>query len=850
MKAIFQLLLVSALASTPLFAQPVVTSQPANQTVVWGGNATFSVTATDVGPLTYQWQMNGTNLPNNIITTVAGGNLFNNQQATNVILNGAMGTAVDSSGNLFIADSGNNVIRKVDTNGFATIVAGNGSGSFSGDGGPATNAGLFFPTAVIVDKIGNLLIADTVNYRVRKVDTNGIITTIAGNGLPYISFSQVGDGGAATNGTLYEPNSLALDAIGNLFIADSGNNRVAKVGTNGIISTVAGFPGFSGYSGDNFQATGARLNYPSGIALDFSNNLYIADTYNNRIRKVNGSGIISTVVGNGTAGYSGDGGAPAGAKINNPMGVTVDAERNLFVVDSGNNCIRKVGTNNIITTSAGNGVVGFSGDGGSATNANIAGPPNVAVDSIGNLFIPDRGNNRVRKVGTNGIISTVAGRALNDGDFATNATLNLAYGIAVDSVGSFYVADSGNNRIRKVDANGIIRTVAGNGTYAYSGDGGAATNASLRHPYGIALDAWGNLYIADYNNYRIRRVDTNGIISTIAGTGSFGFSGDAGSATNAKIAWVYGLAVDAAGNCFFPDAAYNRIRKIDTTGSISTVAGNGSYIFSGDGGMATNAAMLGPLSVALDSAGNLFIADTGNVRVRKVDTNGIISTVAGNGGHAYSGDGGAATNASLNSPVGLTVDSAGEIFVSDSYIAVVRKVAKNGIITTVAGNGVQGFGGDGGPGNSASFSNPRGLAASKPDEIYVADTGNNRIRKLSYVNYADQPVFTVANVTPASLGNNYSVIITSSSGSVTSSVVTLTLTLPPITTAFSPGSGQLDFTWGAVSNLTYQLQCTTNLATPDWTDIGSPITATNDSASTTETAGSDGQRFYRVRLVP
>ena len=319
MKNAFLPLLALMMVSMQVSAQPVITSQPANQNVVWGGNATFSVTATDVGPLTYQWQLNGTNLPNNIISTIAGGNLFNNLPATNTILNSAACSASDNLGNLYIADSANNVIRKVDTNGMTTIVAGNGSGSFSGDGGAATNAGLFFPNAVVVDKAGNLLISDSNNNRIRKVDTNGIITTVAGNGLQYLNFSpyQVGDGGAATNGALWNPNGLALDTNGNLFICDYQNNRIAKVGTNGIITTVAGIPDvIGGYGPEGFPgypATASRLSNPSGVAVDSSNNLYIADTYNYRIRKVNGSGIISTVAGNGTSGYSGDGGAPTSA---------------------------------------------------------------------------------------------------------------------------------------------------------------------------------------------------------------------------------------------------------------------------------------------------------------------------------------------------------------------------------------------------------------------------------------------------------------------------------------------------------------------------------------------------------
>jgi sugar lactone lactonase YvrE len=829
-------LLALMLGSTQLPAQPVITNQPANQTVVWGGNATFSVTATGVGPFTYQWQLNGTNLPNNIITTVAGGNLFNNQPATNTILNSATGVAWDNVGNLFIAENGNHVIRKVATNGVATIVAGNGCRSFSGDGGAATNAGLSSPFAVTVDPSGNLLISDSGNNRIRKVDTNGIITTLAGIGSAY---GGSGDNHAATNAALNQPFGLCLDNAGNLFIADSLNGSIRKVGINGIITTVVG------------QYVNTALLNPTGVATDSSNNLYIADRSHNRILKLTPIGNISTVAGTGTSGYSGDGGLAASATLNNPEGVAVDTARNLFIVDSGNNCVRKVGTNNIITTVAGTGNPGYSGDGGLATNANLSIPTSASVDSIGNLLIADDGNSRIRKVDASGIITTVAGRNLNDGDCATNATLNRPYGMVFDPAGNLYLADSLNSRIRKVDTNGIITTVAGNGIFASAGNGGAATNGSLKSPTGIALDAFGNMFIADYSDNRIRKVDTNGIISTLAGTGALGaYSGDGGPATNAVLPQPFGVAVDAAGNCFIAAPFVGcLVLKVDTNGVITRVAGK--FIgFSGDGSAATNASLAYPYSLAFDSVGNLFIADSGNYRIRKVNTNGIISTVAGNGVPAYSGDGGPATSASIGSPYAVTVDPAGNIYIADFFNDRIRKVGTNGIITTVAGNGIQGFTGDGGTGNHAQLSCPNGLAVDGGGNVYFSDSGNNRIRKLAYVDYADQPSFTLTNVTLGSLSNNYSVIVTSASGSVTGSVATVNLQLPAITPALTQSDGVFAFTWGAVSNLTYQLQYTTNLVAPKWIDLGNPITATNGSASTTDAVGSDEQRFYRVRLLP
>jgi sugar lactone lactonase YvrE len=299
----------------------------------------------------------------------------------------------------------------------------------------------------------------------------------------------------------------------------------------------------------------------------------------------------------------------------------VDVVGNLYIADTGNYRVREVAANGIISTVAGGGSIGYSGDGGPATSAGLNYPYGVAVDVAGNLYIADFFNSRVRKVATNGTISTVAGGGGSypgDGGPATNAVLGNVTGVAVDVAGNLYIADPDNNRIRKVAANGTISTVAGNGTLGYSGDGGPATSAQLWSPDGVAVDVAGNLYIADGNNNRIRKVATNGMISTVAGNGSLGYSGDGGPATSAQMDFPWGLAVDSVGNLYIADGNNNRIRKVATNGTISTVAGNGSYGYSGDGGPATSAELSGAYGVALDAAGNLYIADTYNCRIRKV----------------------------------------------------------------------------------------------------------------------------------------------------------------------------------------------------------------------------------------
>jgi hypothetical protein len=386
----------SQVAILTVAVSPSVTIQPA-QTNTVGTSVTLSVAVNGPGPFSYQWQFNGTNIPNNIISTVAGGAfpVFHGDggAATAAGLSSPDGVCFDAAGNLYIADVGNIRIRMVNTNGTISTVAGNGSQGYSGDGGPATNASLHGPAGVISDASGNLYIADYFNNRVRMVNTSGVITSVVGNGTSGYS----GDGGAATNASLSSPYGMAFDGLGNLYFADSGNLRIRRVDTNGIITTVAG-NGNSGYSGDGGAATNASL-LPSTVAADAFGNMYIADYGNNRIRRVDANGIISTVAGKtSSVHYSGDGGPAFNACLYSPSGVVLDAAGNCYIADAGNNRIRKVDTNGIITTVAGNGGLGYSGDGGAATNASFWNPMSVTLDAAGNLFITDRSNNRIRKV--------------------------------------------------------------------------------------------------------------------------------------------------------------------------------------------------------------------------------------------------------------------------------------------------------------------------------------------------------------------------------------------------------------------------------------------------------------------
>ncbi len=671
-----------------------------------------------------------------------------------------LGVATDAAGNTYFTSL--DCVFKIDSNGTLTRVAGNARIGSSGDGGAATSAQLNSPRGVAVDDAGNLYIADFNNHRIRRVTPGGIITTVAGNGIGGYS----GDGGAATSAQLWSPHGVAADDAGNLYIADFSNQRIRRVTPGGIITTVAG-NGIVGYSGDGGAATSAALRYPYGVAVDAAGNLYVADTGNQRIRRVTPGGIITTVAGNGIGGYSGDGGAATSTYLNSPASVAVDAAGNLYIADRDNSRIRRVTPGGTITTVTGNGTPGYSGDGGSATSALLYSPVGVAVDADGNLYIADTRNSRIRRVTPGGTITTVAGNGTvgysGDGGAATSAQLFFPYGVAVDAAGNMYIGDNGNHRIRRVTPGGIITTVAGNGNGGYSGDGGAATSAQLELPFGVAVDAAGNLYVADAGNHRIRRVTPGGIITTVAGNWTGGYSGDGGAATSAQLFFPYGVAVDAAGNLYIADRDNNRIRRVTPGGIITTVAGNGTQGYSGDGGAATGAQLNGPRGVAVDDARNLYIADYGNSRIRRVTPGGIITTVAGNGTQGYSGDGGAATSAQVCQPVGVAMDDTGNLYIGDVGNSRIRRVTPGGIITTVAGNGTPGYSGDGDAATSAQLRGPYGVAVDATGRIYFTQD-LNAVRLLTPTSTACTYAATPTTLSLVSSGGNLSLTIATSVG--------------------------------------------------------------------------------------
>ncbi len=436
------------------------------------------------------------------------------------------------------------------------------------------------------------------------------ISTVAGGAPPPTP-------AAATSTSIGSPQRATTDAAGNLYFSSA--NTVFKMDTQGNLTVVAG-TSRPGFSGDTGAATNARLNNPQGIALDSAGNIYVADAGNNSVRMISPAGIITTVAGNQTAGYYGDGFPATSAALRVPSGVVLDSSGNLYIADSGNHAIREVTRDGNITTFAGYGTAGFSGDGGAATSAQLFSPSDVAIDSSGNIYIADTGNSVIRLItASTGYISTVAGNngvgSTGDGGAAVKASLNGPHGLAVDSTTNIYISEYGDSRIRKVSkTNGNISTIAGTGSFGFSGDGGAATKANLANPWGICVDSGGNLYFADQRNNRIRKITSSGTISTVAGNGILSYSGDNGPALRAQLNGPQGVATDTAGNVYVVDGLNNAVRKISTTGVITTIAGTGTLGFSGDGGQGTSAQLNRPQAVAADAAGNVYIADTGNNR--------------------------------------------------------------------------------------------------------------------------------------------------------------------------------------------------------------------------------------------
>lgn len=720
--------------------------------------------------------------------------------------------AVDANNNIYLADSSYNYIRKVSNTGIISTFAGtaggcNSSGSSSnGDGGLAVNATFECVEGITADSAGNVYIADLSSGLIRKVNTSGIISTVAGDKTinPLCgSVNASGDGGPAISAVFSCPTSVRVDRNNNLYVTDYVGSTVRVINTQnapitvagitiqpGNVDHIAGMTGIQGYAGDGSAAIGAELNYPYDASVDRQGNLYIADSANDVIRKVDTNGVITTFAGyyNGWD-YLGDGGPATAAALYYPTAVVADAAGNVYISDTENNAIRKVspsgggssvdfgavslGSSNVqmlqlyvsqavtvssvqangdyavvtapvlpnsVHRSAPNGVAIPEGmptiaakrlqdavaHRGSRQSFSSNSPVNGCVGTFaaGDIctvyvqFAPTKPGPRWFQLtatdssqnnSTVGLTGTGVGSlsAITPGIIRTaSGSSGIGYltGLVRDSSGNTYVSDYIANVVMKIDIHGTVTVVAGiSGQSGYDGDGALATSAHLYDPMSLAIDSVGNLYIADVLNNVIRKVDTNGIITTVAGNGTAGYSGDGGLATDAELDNPLGVLVDRSGSLYIGDTFNNVVRKVDTNGQISTIAGNGdgagngswnggglpSGGYGGDGGPATLAQLNGPTALALGTNNNLYVADTWNNAIRKVDGNGTISLAAGTcsqvcqGG--FTGDGGVATAAELNNPYGVAVDAAGDFYVADTGNSVIRKVDVNGVIQTVAG---------------------------------------------------------------------------------------------------------------------------------------------------------------------
>lgn len=671
-----------------------------------------------------------------IISTVIGGGP-SDMPAVDADIAFPVQVSFDSAGNYYIAASYANRVYKVNTSGLLTLVAGNGLPGYAGDGiaGGAVNALLNGPSGVAVDSSGNVYISDTNNYVIRKVDTTGTITTVAGQqGV----CSYNGNGSPATNYDLCFPENLAVDSSNNLYIAD-GDCLIRKLApSTSTIGTYAG-NGTCGYGGDGGLATSAELSGPNGVAVDSAANVYIADSDNYRIREVVFStGKIETIAGNGTAGYKGDGGPATSAKIGFILGLAVNsAGTTVTIADDAYNVIRQFTVGGNINTVAGTGKDAFCGDGGPATSACFASPYDVAVFGAG-AYVADYDNNRVRQFTVGGNITTVAGNGSTGiptpvtGVPPQGVVPSFPWGVLEDTSGNVFVSDQGNCMVRElVESQDLFDFFAGSGICGYGGDGQPATQAELSNTYGVARDSSGNIYIADPLNCIVREVNASGVIGTFAGSPeSCGYSGDDGPATSAQLAHPNGVYVDSRNNVYIADTGNNVIRKV-ANGTITTIAGDGGFGFYGDGGPAIAAALNNPSAVAADGAGNIYIADTTNNRIREVAAaTGNISTVAGNGFPNFTGDG-VATQNSLYYPSDVKADANGNLFIADTSNQRLRWVTPGGIMTTFAGTGLTGYNGDGELALKADLDNPTGIFEDASGNFLVADSFNCRIRGIT-----------------------------------------------------------------------------------------------------------------------
>ena len=628
------------------------------------------------------------------------------------------GVAVDSSGNIYVVDTRNDTIRKITAAGQVTTLAGLAGirGSTDGTGSTARFA---WPGGVAIDGAGNVYVADSSNHTIRKITPTGVVTTLAGLGG-----STGGADGMGSAARFWGPKGVATDSAGNVYVADSANHTIRKVTAAGVVTTLAGLASTSGSSDGTGNA--ARFNEPTGVATDRGGNVYVAERSNHTIRKITPAGVVTTLA--GLAGSAGNGdGTGSAARFWFPSGVATDAGNNVYVAED-MHIIRKITPGGVVTTLAGQVSTSGSADGTGAA-AQFRFPRGLATDAAGNVYVADSYNQTIRKITAGGVVTTVAGLAGDNFGSADGsgsaARFNSPFGVTADNGGSVYVADSSNLTIRKITPWGEVSTFAGLAGARGSADG-TGTAARFRYTYGVATDSGGNVYVADSANNTIRKITSAGVVTTVAGlAGSSGSGSTDGTGDAARFNYPYGVATDNVGNAYVADTFNHTIRKMTPAGVVTTIAGLAGSTGGADG--TGNAARFNsPMGVAADGSGNVYVADTINYTVRKITPAGVVTTLAGLAGSSGSVDG-TGNAARFNLPTGVEIDGAGDIYVADSRNNAIRKITPEGVVTTLAGL-AQSYGSTDGVGGAVRFDDPSGLALDNAGNLYVGDRNNHAIR--------------------------------------------------------------------------------------------------------------------------
>jgi sugar lactone lactonase YvrE len=606
---------------------------------------------------------------------------------------------------------------RTDSRGTLALVTGALSGQGYRDGAAAT-ARFSYPNGLAIGTGGTFYVADPRNHAIRRVSGADIVSTVAGT----VGRSGHLDGPAVIaefNG----PVDVARDAAGNLFVVDSGNHVIRRIDREGQVTTFAGAPGQTGSADGTGRA--ARFNSPVSIALDPAGNLLVGDAGNQLVRRISPDGRVSTLAGHACEAGAVDGAGDA-ARFNGLGGIAVDRAGNVYLAETGNHTIRKVTANGVVTT-----VAGAAGQAGAADGigaaARFCGPSGVACDSTGALYVADSYCHLIRRITPEGTVTTIAGRAWQTGStdgVGDAARLKGPARLAVLGDGRLLFTDN-NGQVRSVSADGTVRTIAGAPAQSGTVDGPALA-ARYNYTNGVAFDPAGNLYIVDMDNGTVRKMTPAGEVSTLVGTpGKFGNANGRGA--EVQFGGAGAIAADATGNLFLTEFYNHAIRKITPDGTVTTFAGKPGQAGTADG-VGEAAQFSSPNAIDADAAGNLYIADFGSHTVRKVTPDGAVSTIAGVAGKAGHRDGTAGT-ALFDGPAGVAVDASGAVYVTELNNHTVRRIAE-GVVTTLAG-APKLTGSTDGKGGGARFSGPWGIAVHRNGNLYVCDSGNNAIRCIT-----------------------------------------------------------------------------------------------------------------------